>query len=317
MPKVTIVAIPSEEDYVWRLSSEKVPHLTLLFLGDVSDTDVDKIVEFVQHACRTSAHVFGLSVDHRGSLGPDNADVLFFEKTNWNIGDISRLRDYILANDTVQKAYHSTEQYPEWTPHLTMGYPTSPAKKDDRDYPGTSYVRFDRIAVWTGDFEGPTFRLDSNDVLVEEVAMSGVEKMLAHYGIKGMRWGVRRNVGSDGRVDVTTTAQPGKKVVAKGGQGQPAHEDAIRTAVSKQKAKASTTDSLSTKELQELVNRMNLEQQYSKLSQEKGFFDKIDQDKKKVDKLLGAGQTANNVYTFVNSPVGKGLKEALKKKVGG
>lgn len=151
----------------------------------------------------------------------------------------------------------------------------------------------------------------------EEVAVSGVEKMLAHYGIKGMRWGVRRNVGSDGRVEVTTTVRPGQKVVAKGGQGQPAHEDAVRTAVSKQKAKASTTDALSTKELQELVNRMNLEQQYSKLTQQKGFFDKIDQDKKKVDKLIGAGQTANNVYTFLNSPIGKGMKNIIKERLRG
>jgi len=145
--------------------------------------------------------------------------------------------------------------------------------------------------------------------------MDTAEDVLSHFGIKGMRWGVRRENPSGG-VEVSTTARPGQKVIAKGGSHQPAHEDAIRTAAYKQKAKKSTTDSLSTKELQELVNRMNLEQQYSKLTATKSFVDKVDADKKKVDKLIGAGNTAAQAYNFVNSPFGKLLKYTVESKTG-
>lgn len=90
------------------------------------------------------------------------------------------------------------------------------------------------------------------------------EEVLAHYGVKGMKWGVRR-----GSQDVTLKTTPGKKVQAKGGRGQPVSNDAKEAATSRQKAKASTTDALSNKELQSLVTRMNLEQQYSRLSTDK------------------------------------------------
>lgn len=141
------------------------------------------------------------------------------------------------------------------------------------------------------------------------------DDILAHYGVLGMRWGKRKSDGTSA-VEVSTQAVPGKKVTAKGGQNQPAAPDAVRVATYKQKAKASTTDALQTKELQELVNRMNLEQQYSRLTQEKGFFDRLDNDKKKVDKLMSAGQTANNIYTFMNSPIGKGLKTVFESQTG-
>jgi len=95
--------------------------------------------------------------------------------------------------------------------------------------------------------------------------------VLAHYGKKGMHWGVRRaSKYSDGpkgtNNPVVTKERPGHKVTAKGGENQPASADAKAIAISRQKAKKSSTDSLSTKDLQDLVNRMNLEQQYSRLT---------------------------------------------------
>jgi len=100
---------------------------------------------------------------------------------------------------------------------------------------------------------------------------------LQHYGVRGMKWGVRRTREQLARLrgkkkddagpsEVQIKAKPGQKVQARGGKGQPASDDAIRVAAARQKARTSTTDSLSTKELQEVVNRMNLEQQYAKLN---------------------------------------------------
>lgn len=94
--------------------------------------------------------------------------------------------------------------------------------------------------------------------------MSKVDDFLAQSGVKGMRWGVRKRDNSPSEVTVKSTA--GKRLSTLGGHNQPAHEDAVKVAVSKQKARSSTTDALSTKELKSLVERMNLEQQYSRLT---------------------------------------------------
>jgi len=87
-----------------------------------------------------------------------------------------------------------------------------------------------------------------------------VEDILAHFGVKGMHWG-RRNKSSE----VEISAKPGRSLKTSGGHAHPASEDAHRVATSKQIAKKSSTDALSTKQLQEMVTRMNLEQQYNKL----------------------------------------------------
>lgn len=93
------------------------------------------------------------------------------------------------------------------------------------------------------------------------VRSDSVDEILTHFGKMGMRWGVR----SATPTAVSVQERPGKKVKTSGGKGQAASADAITTAVSKQIAKKSSLDSLSNKELQAMVTRMNLEQQYSKL----------------------------------------------------
>lgn len=191
MSSYTIVAIPSQDDYVWKISSEKVPHLTILSLGDTL-TNEQRTIDFLAHVVSTSLTRFGLMVDHRGVLGPQEADVLFFAKDSC-IKRLAEARANLLKNKDIFLAYSSSEQYPEWTPHLTLGYPTSPAKPDKRDYPGISWVNFDRIAFWTGDYEGPEFQLSDN-MLPAPLAYSdmSLEEALAHFGVRGMKWGVRR-----------------------------------------------------------------------------------------------------------------------------
>src|SRR6478609_8651527 len=105
---------------------------------------------------------------------------------------------------------------------------------------------------------------------------------LAHFGVLGMKWGR-----SKGAQAVAVKATPGRRVSAKGGKRQSASEDAIAAAIAKQKARKSTTDSLTTKELQNLVTRMNLEKQYSTLS---GQSAKVAAGKQIVSLLLNVGK---------------------------
>jgi len=81
--------------------------------------------------------------------------------------------------------------------------------------------------------------------------METLEETLAHFGIKGMKWGVRRPVGSSGRVE---------------GGAHGSSSDAERAKEYHTRAKTQGTHVLSNQELQHLTNRLNLEQQYSRLT---------------------------------------------------
>lgn len=190
-----IVAIPESDDAVWKLSSEKIPHVTLLFLGDQgSDEQAIAVTEQLRHTVGTSLNQFYLSVKSRGVLGDDEADVLFFDPPKCSVNGsysspIDRLeafRSMLLRDDTIRKLYDSTFQYPQWTPHLTMGYPDSPAKKAPEsflyDTPKTIY--FDRIALWVEDFDGPMFSLDQEDYSSVGAAWSDKsDAYLAHHDL--------------------------------------------------------------------------------------------------------------------------------------
>ena len=75
---------------------------------------------------------------------------------------------------------------------------------------------------------------------------------LKHYGIKGMRWGVRRFQNKDG----TLTAAGKKRNASK----EDAHDD-YKKAHSRK-----SVESMSDAELRNRLNRLQMEQQYSKLS---------------------------------------------------
>lgn len=95
-----------------------------------------------------------------------------------------------------------------------------------------------------------------------------LEGTLAHYGIKGMRWGVRRSqtarpVAGPEEVLVAPNRKTGGLQTA-GGRGHKPSEDAIKAAALRQKAKASGPHALSNKEMQDLITRLNLETNYKK-----------------------------------------------------
>lgn len=92
------------------------------------------------------------------------------------------------------------------------------------------------------------------------------DDILAHHGIKGQRWGVRRRNPSGPESVSVKLNKHGQIAKTSGGRNQPAHEDAIRAAIGKRVVKSSGTHALSNQQLQDLVTRMNLESQYGRLS---------------------------------------------------
>ena len=119
--------------------------------------------------------------------------------------------------------------------------------------------------------------------LIEQspIDVDNVDDFLAHYGVPGMKWGVRKRaseaigeakarvkkeVAERSSTETTVRAKPGQMVRVVGGNKRGPHADAVNARVSEQVAKRSTLDALSNKDLQHLVNRMNLEAQYRNLA---------------------------------------------------
>lgn len=194
MSAIVIVAIPEEDDPVWKVSSEKIPHMTLLYMEGPLENE-ENTIQFVEHVVKTSMCRFGMSVDRRGTLGPDDADVLFFDKT-YGGKELIASRGFFLTNKDILTAYRKAEQYPVWTPHLTLGYPETPAHPNPNNY-AIHWVNFDRVAIWTEDYAGPEFVLPKNSDMELDVPGSWSEgdfgEYLEHFGVKGMRWGVRHD----------------------------------------------------------------------------------------------------------------------------
>jgi len=276
-----IGAIPREDDYVWKISSEKIPHMTLLFLGeDASESDIEKVTQFVQHAAETTLAPIWMHVDRRGILGKDEADVLFFNKDHLS-KPLDTFRKNLLMHPTIKRLYESVEQFPEWTPHLTLGYPETPAKTDLRDFPSFYSVTFDRIAVWTGDYEGPEFILkDDRSMEAVDVMMSDFRaKFLSHYGVKGQRWGVRRS----------------KAALARSSKRELSADAKRAKELSKKKRSELTNE-----ELQFLNTRKNLEQNFDRLNPTT-----IARGENRTRNILGTIGIGVTAYNTINSPAGK------------
>jgi hypothetical protein len=105
---------------------------------------------------------------------------------------------------------------------------------------------------------------------------------LEHHGIKGMHWGVRRDRSSRGgpSSDFKRTSHL---------RGKPAH-------------------SLTNKQLKSLNERMNLEQNYSRLNPSS-----IKRGLSIASAIIGTATMAVNAYNLFNSPAGKAAISAGKK----
>jgi hypothetical protein len=124
--------------------------------------------------------------------------------------------------------------------------------------------------------------------------MTIVDDILEHHGVKGMHWGVRRKA-TVGPQEVVVSDKR-KKIKTSGGQGHPAHTDAVRVRTIGQIGKRSGVKALSDKELQDYTKRLNLEQSFKRAS----YADKSI-GKKFVANILG--QTGKNQAHLVANEV--------------
>lgn len=192
-----VVAIPESRSEVWKLSSEKIPHMTMLYFNAPDTEDkATQIVQYVEHVVSSTMTQFGLMVDRRDLLGEDDADVLFFEQPPPK--NLEEFQANLLRNPDILEGYITAKQYSKWNPHLTMGYPETPAKPETQELMAPNWVHFDKIALWTGEFDGPEFPLLSEWRQSLANTPGVYDSPLAHFGVKGMKWGVRNDRGSQG-----------------------------------------------------------------------------------------------------------------------
>lgn len=149
---VGVFLIPAETDPIVAASSEQA-HMTTIWMGTIDDLNVDTaehpqididelMLEVRQYAAELTPITVPVADPSRGLLGDDDADVVFLQPTDALVA----LRDGLLQEEQVGSAYRRVEQYPEWTPHVTMGYPETPAAAE---YDGDA-VTFDRVGLWIG-----------------------------------------------------------------------------------------------------------------------------------------------------------------------
>lgn len=155
----------------------------------------------------------------------------------------------------------------------------------------------DGVVLFVGETDDKGYiisiRPTGNDMSQED----SVGDFLAHFGVKGMKWGVRKNRSSR----VTVDTGPGGRIKTRGGHDRPPAADAVKAARLRQRAKKSRVTSLSNDELQTLLKRMNLEKQYKDLQGDNAFR----KGTKFVREALGVGKLGKEAVDFVATNVPK------------
>lgn len=121
---------------------------------------------------------------------------------------------------------------------------------------------------------------------------------LLHYGIKGMKWGVRR---SDAQLARTQTAP--KSTLS---------NDAKSAERLHNKIQNKGTGSLSNQEMRQFLERMNLERQYSQMMSSPPDKSAVERGHDRIKKYLAYGQTYENVRKFLQTPTGQNIKTGMK-----
>ena len=127
--------------------------------------------------------------------------------------------------------------------------------------------------------------------------------VLAHFGVKGMRWGVRKTVRS---------AVAGKVAARRSAKNAHQSEDAQAANAASSKLKKTGIKSLTNKEIKTLNERMQLEQSLRNLQANQP--NTFRRGHAVVKEIVGVGQTAVGVFNLANSPLAKAGLAIVKAK---
>ena len=132
-------------------------------------------------------------------------------------------------------------------------------------------------------------------------AMS-LEEAIEHYGIKGMKWGVRRPIGSDGLVKKASNTA--KSV------GDRAKDIKTKYDANKGKSLAKTAKEMDLEELKSRVARLELEKRYVQLNQ-----DLNSMQKSKLQKLMQNSFDQQQKRLANDPAVAQAISDAIQKGI--
>src|SRR5262245_33011117 len=145
-----IVALPRDDDPIRKHGNED-KHMTVVWLGkpeENPDLDMDQVRGQVEGVAQRSGPLTA-NIENVGNLGDDGALVAFVRSDG-----AQEVHDDLLNQSYIRDGFGAVEQHPQWTPHVTIGYPEGENADgtDSSDLPDQEQdVVFDRLAVWDGD----------------------------------------------------------------------------------------------------------------------------------------------------------------------
>jgi len=145
------------------------------------DLDVEAVAEAVRGVAESSEGPLTAPVESQGPLGDDGAQVAFLGKEG-----PQALLDELLAAPVLREGVGAVQQYPEFTPHVTLSYEGEDAAVGGDPAEVPAEVIFDRLGLWDGEEHtefplGPSASTEENvefedepdaDDLMDELAVA-------------------------------------------------------------------------------------------------------------------------------------------------
>lgn len=146
----TVMALPAPGPLDALLAPGQPPlHMTVFYFGDateLSEEAHDGVLELLSDAATSHHPGPSGTVNGYARLGKDNALVALVESQT-----LSVLRDLLSQTSLVSTLLAGVEQYPQWIPHITLGYGDQVPPQDQLDALVGQWVTFESLALWWGD----------------------------------------------------------------------------------------------------------------------------------------------------------------------